>query len=83
MIQLVALSSVLAFCRASVTNHLANAWLQNCETFSADDNVCPANTKAFSLLGGGRGLKILFRSSSGNGSSPEKSSIVVEYYFIF
>ena len=44
--------------------------MQNCDTFSAEDRVCPANTSAFNRFGGGTGLKILFRSSSGNGSSP-------------
>ena len=72
LFQLFALSSTFAFCRASVTNHFAKDCVQNCETFSADDRVCPANTKAFNLLGGGTGLKILLRSSSGNGSSPKK-----------
>ena len=72
---MLALSSTFAFCRASVTNHFASVWVQNCETFSADDKVWPASTNAFNLLGGGIGLKILLRSSSGNGSSPESSNL--------
>ena len=55
--------------------------MQNCDTFSAEDRVCPANTSAFNRFGGGTGLKILFRSSSGNGSSPgmnEKNQLKID-----
>ena len=70
-------SLILACCRASVANHLASDCEQNWETWCALELICPDRTRAFNLLGGGRGLNSLFTSSSGSGSSPRATRAVL------